>query len=85
MADEPTKEELQEQARKAGLPVSGTKEEIQARLDEAGAGDNGLRGGAQPSEANAEVDRMREQAKDGGGWQGAVDPGEGREPAPPIE
>lgn len=86
MADEPTKEELQEEARKAGVPVSGTKAEIQERLDEVSGGSGeGLRGGAQPSEANDEVNRMREQAKDGGGWQAAVDPGEGREPAPPIE
>lgn len=36
---EPTKAELQKQARKAGVPTSGTKEEIAERLEEAEGAD----------------------------------------------
>lgn len=37
MSDEPTKEELKDQAREQGLPVSGTKDELKERLGEGGA------------------------------------------------
>jgi hypothetical protein len=66
VSDDRTKEELKQELRDRDLPVSGSKQELLDRLEEAEADDDGDEA-EEPDEARDEADEQRSSEDDGAG------------------